>query len=83
MRTEARWSDGYEFERMYQHEIDCFFLAKLGRDGIDDNQLAAALVLRAEGKLELLKLLHDGKIEVVGAVDFDFHEVNELQFRVA
>jgi hypothetical protein len=80
MRTEARWSDGYEFERMYQHEIDCFFLAK-PRDDVDDNQLAAALVLRAEGKLELLKLLHEGKVEVVGPVDFDFDEVNELQFR--
>jgi hypothetical protein len=80
MRTEERWSDGYEFERMYQHEVDCFFLSK-PRDDVDDNQLGAALVLRAEGKLELLKLLHEGKVEVVGLVDFDFDEVNELQFR--
>ncbi len=38
-------------------------------------------MLRAEGKLELLKLLHEGKVEVVGPVDFDFDEVHELQFR--
>jgi hypothetical protein len=79
MKTEERWADGLAFEEMYQKEVSYFHNAKTG---VDHEQVAAALVLRVEGRMELLKLLHEGKIKVLRPVDFDFDEVNELQFRV-
>ena len=81
MRTVERWADdGLAFEQMYMSEVACFHNAKTG---VDPDDVAAALVLRAEGKMELLRLLHEGKIEAMGSVDFDFDEVTDLMFKVA
>jgi len=79
MRTVERWADGLAFEEMYEKEVACFHNAKTG---VSHDNIAAALVLRAERRTDLLKLLHTGQIEAVGPVDFDFDEANELQFQV-
>ena len=73
------YEDGFEFEQMYQQEVAQFANANTGVSG--DN-VEAAIILRDAGKLAALKLLHDGVIEVVGAVDLDCDTVSDLTFRV-
>ena len=79
MRTTERFKDGLAFELLYMSEVRNFHNRETG---VEPDQLAAALILRFENEGRLLELLHEGKIEAVGAVNFDFDDVKDLQFRV-
>ncbi len=74
------FQDGLAFEREYQAEVNCFASAAVGVPG-DDTE--AALILRQAGKTHALGLLHMGAIHVIGEVDVDQDQVEDLIFRVA
>ena len=71
--------DGWRFEREYQMEVECFASAALGVPGDD---VEAALLLRQAGKTNALRLLHQGAIHVLGKVDVDEDQVEDLVFSV-
>ena len=68
--------EGGEYDRVFMEELMNFKNPELGVDG---NDIDAALILRDEGEMKLLKRLHDREIHVVGKVD-DFSTFQELEF---
>lgn len=74
------FQDGLMFEKLYQHEVAYFASAKTGVPGDD---VEAALILRRAGKIDVLRLLHQGAIHVVGEVDVDEAGVEDLKFVAA
>jgi len=75
------YADGIEFEQEYQREVEQFECVKAGGSISCDN-VDAAIILRDAGKLEALKMLRSGVIEVVGRVSIDSDELDDLMFKV-
>ncbi len=73
------FQDGWRFEKEYQMEVECFASAAVGVPGDD---VEAALLLRQAGKTNALRLLHQGAIHVLGKVDVDEDQVEDLTFSV-
>jgi hypothetical protein len=68
--------EGEEYENVFMKELMNFKDSQLG---VDANDIDAALILRDEGEMKLLKRLHDRRIHVIGKVD-DLSTFSELEF---
>jgi hypothetical protein len=60
--------EGLAYEEVYLAEVENF---KDPEKGVNGDDVAAALILRDEGRADLLSRLHRREIHVVGEVDED------------
>ena len=68
--------EGFDYEQAYLEEVSNFKDAALGVDG---NDVAAALILKDEGRTDLLDRLHKREIHCVVSVDEE-SRFEDLQF---
>jgi hypothetical protein len=66
MQTKLHELQGIEYERVYEVEVANF---KHARQGVNGNDVAAALILKDEGQTDLLEKLYQRQIHVVTDVD--------------
>jgi hypothetical protein len=68
--------EGFDYEQEYMKEVENF---KDAAKGVNGDDIAAALILRDEGRIDLLRKLHQRKMHVVGVVDEDSN-FEDLEF---
>ena len=74
--TKLHKLEGQAFEDAFMSEITYFTDSKRGVPGRD---VSAALILRDAGRFEMLSLLHQRKIHVIGEPEDD-DEIQDLEF---
>ena len=79
-----RYKDGLELERRFNSEVRDFVKCMTG---VENDDVAAAILLRDAGNIAVLKALHQNIITVVGPVSLENLEdggttVEDLRFRV-
>ena len=78
MSTKLFQLEGEEFETAFLSECTFFINAE---GGVQADQIMAGMILRDAGKFDMLQLLHERKIRVLGSVEEDA-ELEDLEFQV-